>query len=66
MTFFSVFATLFVPVYLLDRSNSGLKFGDGWVAPSLKQGPCLTSGYGFNRFSLQVWDIFGNVILMEA
>jgi hypothetical protein len=31
-----------VPVFPLDRSNSELNFGDGWVAPSLNQGPFVT------------------------
>ena len=51
VAFPSVSAPLFVPVYPLDRSNSELKFGDGWVVPFLNQGPCLTSGYGLYRFS---------------
>ena len=34
------------PAFPLDRRNSGLKFCEGWVAPSLNQVECLTSGYG--------------------
>jgi len=37
MAFPSVSAPLFVPIFPLDRNNSGLKFGDEWVAPFLKQ-----------------------------
>jgi hypothetical protein len=52
MAFPSISVPLFIPVFPLDRSNSGLKFREGWVAPSFNQGPCLTSAYGLYRFFL--------------
>jgi hypothetical protein len=50
MVFLSVSAPHFLPVYPLDKSNSGLKFWR-WVDGPILQ-PCLTSGYGLHRFSL--------------
>jgi len=55
---FLVSPPLFFPVFPLDRSNSGLKFCEGWVASSLNLGPCLTPGYGLNSFSLPVVGYF--------
>jgi hypothetical protein len=56
LAFSSVSIPLFVPVFLLDRNNSGLKFWR-WVGdpiPQLGVGErvCLTSRYGLDRFSL--------------
>jgi hypothetical protein len=48
VTFPSISALHF-PLY---RNNSGLKFLRWVVAPSLNQGPCLTSGYSLYRFFL--------------
>jgi hypothetical protein len=62
MAFPSIFAPHFVPVFPLDRSNSGIKFLRWVSAPSLKQNLCLTSGYGFYRFSLPFVGISANVI----
>ena len=36
-----------LPVFPLERSNSGLKFWEGWVAPSLNCKQCLTSENAF-------------------
>jgi hypothetical protein len=47
----SVSVPLLVPVFPLDRSNSGLKFCERWVAPALNMRLFLTSGYGLYRFS---------------
>ena len=51
--FLDVVALLFVHVFPLDRSNSGVKFVKmgGWLLSST-EGSCLTSGYGLDRFSL--------------
>jgi hypothetical protein len=63
----SVSVPLFVPVFLLDRSNSELKIWR-WVGGPIPPhaGRCLTSGYGLNRFSLPyvgyLWGILVNII----
>jgi hypothetical protein len=52
MAFPLVSVLVFIPIFPLDGSNSGLKFCEGWVAPSLYLGLCLTSRFGLYRFSL--------------
>ena len=64
MAFISVCAPLFVSVLLLDMSNSGLKFWR-WVCcpiPQLGAQPCLSSGYGLDRFFSPMCGISDNVI----
>jgi hypothetical protein len=52
MAFLSILAPLFVPVFLLDMSNSGLKFWR-WVGDLIPQpGSCLNSEYVLDRFTL--------------
>jgi hypothetical protein len=51
MAFPSVYAPLFVPVFLLERSNYE-NIGNELVASPLNLGPCLTSGYVLYRFSI--------------
>ena len=66
MAFPLVSVLLFVPVFPLDRSNSGLKFWEmgGWPHPSTGGGgACLTSGYGFN---LQVLPLLSRVFQLKS
>jgi hypothetical protein len=52
ISFLSVSAPHFVPVFPLYRRSCGLKIW--WVGGPISpnQGPCLVSGYGLYRFSL--------------
>jgi hypothetical protein len=61
MAFPLVFVPLFVSVFPLDRSNSGLKFWR-WVGGPIPQpgggGKCLISGCGLDRFSPPLCGVF--------
>ena len=62
MVFPSISARCFIPLFPLDRSNSGLKILRSAGGTILQTGHFITSGYGLYSFSSHLLGISANII----